>query len=174
MNKIFITVIILLTLSACASDRQRHQKINVEDNLAKEITPDHMKLFTYSMTMSFPEGRGKRGQGGFGGNGMGRGGMGGGMEGGMGRGGMGGGSAGGGHMGMPSRGMPVPEAMKQRMEERVLQRLFEKIKESSYCREGYKIIDKDIARGNASIRGQCNEPANEADIKKFKTDKPAS
>ena len=97
-----------------------------------------------------------------GGGGMGGGMGGGGMEGGMRGGGMGGGG-----------GMRDPEAMKQRMEDRVLQRLAEKIKQSGYCREGYKILDKDIERGNAAIRGQCNDLANEADIKKFKTEKPA-
>lgn len=165
MKKIFITTAILLTLTACASDRPKHHRVNIEDNLAKEITQDQTKLFTYTMKMSFKGGRRMRQSEGYGG---------GGMEGGMGRGGMGGGSGGGeinGGMERQNRGMRDPEAMKQRMENRILQRLSEKIKDSGYCREGYKILDKDIERGYASIRGQCNEKANEEDIRKYESDK---
>ena len=49
MNKICVIAVILLALSACASDRSKHRKINAEDYLAKEITQDNIKLFTYSM-----------------------------------------------------------------------------------------------------------------------------
>ena len=147
MNKLYVMAVILLTLSACASDRAKHRRANMEDYLATDITQEHTKLFTYTVKMSFSGGHRMRSRGGFGG---------GGMEGGMGRG-----------------GMRDPEAMRQRMEDRVLQRLAEKIKQSGYCRAGYKILDKDIERGNAAIRGQCNDLANEADIKKFKTEKTA-
>lgn len=65
--------------------------------------------------------------------------------------------------GRPSGGRPDQAAMQSKIEEKLRQRLEQKISETGYCREGYIEINSYIGRGNSQIRGKCKEGATDRD-----------
>ena len=159
-----------LSFVACASNQKKAPEIKEE--FATKIEQNGLKLFSYTVTMTMPEGRsggGMRGSG-MGGGGMGGGGM---RGGGMGGGGMRGGGMKGGGMdggGMRNSAKPDREAMMNRFKKVVYEKLETKLSETGYCRESYMELDNYFVRGRSQIRGECKDSATAEDRMTFIND----
>ncbi|HNP52634.1 MAG TPA: hypothetical protein PKJ85_12690 [Nitrosomonas nitrosa] len=157
---VFISCLIFV---ACASNERKTPEI--QEEFVTKIEQNDLKLFTYTVVMTMPEG--ERGSMRRGGGGMRGGGTGSGMGGGMRGGGMGSGMAGGmrgGQRGDMQNGMKRNrEDMINRMKERFFEKLDEKMAETGYCREGYTVLDNYFIKGRAQIRGECKDSATKED-----------
>ncbi|NIB40005.1 hypothetical protein HBA55_10430 [Pseudomaricurvus alkylphenolicus] len=56
---------------------------------------------------------------------------------------------------------------KKKLKSHLHNRLDQKLVENGYCREGYLVLDSFVARGHASLRGECRETATSGDREKF-------
>ncbi len=149
-----VVFLLCLALFSCASNERKPPE--VKEEFVTKIEQSNLKLFTYTVVMTMPEGkhRGMRPGGGMhGGKGM-RGGMGGGMRSRRGN---------GSHNGMKrSR-----EEMLSNMKEKFLEKLDDKLAKTGYCREGYTVLDNNFSKGRSQIRGECKEKATEEDRLRF-------
>lgn len=55
----------------------------------------------------------------------------------------------------------------EKLREKALERLVQKIEENGYCRNGYIELDYFALRGQVQIRGECQESASEQDREKW-------
>jgi hypothetical protein len=144
---VFISCLIFV---ACASNERKAPEI--QEEFVTKIEQNDLKLFTYTVVMTMPEG--ERGSMRSGGGGM----CGGGMSSGM------GGGMRGGQRGDMQNGMKRNrEDMINRMKERFFEKLDEKMDETGYCREGYTVLDNYFIKGRAQIRGECKDSATKED-----------
>ncbi len=156
MSRISITLIffISLFLVACAGNERKSPEIN--EVFVTKIEENGLKLFSYTVTMTMPEGRSGASKRGMRGGGKGGGGMG------MGRGMRNG--------GMKNGAKPDYETKMRRVKDMVYKKLETKLSETGYCRESYIELDKYFVKGRSQIRGECKESATEEDRIKFLND----
>ena len=149
--KHLLTAAAVASLTACASAPKAPPVFS--ESFITNITPqgNHMFTYTASLSMDRQGGPGGGGRGPGGGPGGGRGGMGGGPGGGMG-GGSGGGPGGGMGSG-PNGGMA--SKMRGNSSEAAMERLEEVLQQTSYCPNGWFVIEKTADRGNVEVRGEC-------------------
>lgn len=149
MIKQLIFVVMVTAMVACSGpDRKKHSE--PLEVFATHMLDDGTKLFVFSLEIQ--QGRGQQGERAKGG---------GGSVGGR----HGGGSGGGGNGGPPqgqggkSRG---PDGDKQ-LDEKLLATL----QQTGYCREGFYELDRTVAAGISSVRGECKDAATDQDRKSF-------
>lgn len=151
INSIIYTPLILSVLAGCSTNK--HSPTKLSESFSANILSSGEKQFQFQISLLRPEGR--RGEG----NrkppkGQGR----------------------------PPRGKqgsPANEVSSRSeisrfpdqqggMEAKLMERLNARILESGYCRDGFKIVDKDLGwQGRFRVRGQCNELATNQDREQF-------
>ena len=150
-------MLLAVLIGACSSSQKTPE---FEDYLATNIRSDGSKEFYYTVTMSNTGGS-KRGGG--------RQNVSGGMR-------VSGGSSsnthgsagvtvgGGSHGGKGSRGGSRSGSSP---DEKISEQLEKKLLATGFCRDGWMETERHIQQPSASIRGECNETANDKDYKNF-------
>ena len=151
---LFFVPVLTLLVPACSSHKALPE---MRESFSTHILVNGEKNFQLALTMAQQEHKSRPGRGGGPG----------------GPGGMGGPPPGGGMGGGPPDSAPDREGDGDRREEEIRQQITEKLngifQENRYCREGYDILEENLApvHGTLFVRGRCSEAATDEDRERF-------
>ena len=153
-----ISLISIIALAGCAHKKPQPPK--TQESFSTQIKPDGTKQFSYILTVEMPErqdsgGHGPGGPGGHGGHG---------------KPGEHGDGPPGDHKGRnkESKDDPMQEEFARIFDDA----LNLKLNSTGFCRTSFQQLDKQIRRGATLVKGECNEPASDADREKLPNPPP--